>query len=77
MMRRADPSIQLLAAALPDLDWTLNLLRTAGNFLDMVSIHGYYDPLWQKNDPSELHDLYAAHPTDRSSDPRYRTGDCL
>ena len=53
MMRRVDPSIQLLAAALPDLDWTLNLLRTAGSFLDMVSIHGYYDPLWQKNQPSD------------------------
>jgi alpha-L-arabinofuranosidase len=53
MMRRVDPSIRLLAAALPDLDWTLNLLRTAGSFLDMVSIHGYYDPLWQKNQPSD------------------------
>lgn len=52
MMRRVDPSIQLLAAALADLDWTLNLLRTAGAYLDMVSIHGYYDPLWQKNEPS-------------------------
>jgi alpha-L-arabinofuranosidase len=53
MMKRADPSIHLLAAALPDLDWTLNLLRTAGNFLDMVSIHGYYDALWQKNQPAD------------------------
>jgi len=53
MMRRVDPSIHLLAAALPDLDWTLNLLRTAGSFLDMVSIHGYYDPLWQNNQPSD------------------------
>lgn len=53
MMRRADPAVRLLAAALPDLDWTLNLLRTAGPFLDMVSIHGYYDALWQKNEPSD------------------------
>ena len=52
MMKRVDPSIRLLAAALPDLDWTLNLLRTAGPLLDMVSIHGYYDPLWQKDEPS-------------------------
>lgn len=53
MMRRVDPSIQLLAAALPDLDWTLNLLRTAGSFLNMVSIHGYYDSLWNQNSPSD------------------------
>jgi len=52
MMKRVDPSIRLLAAALPDLDWTLNLLRQAGSFLDMVSIHGYYDPHWQKDEPS-------------------------
>jgi alpha-L-arabinofuranosidase len=56
MMRRADPSIQLLVAALPDLDWTLNLLRQAGNLIDMVSIHGYYDPLWQKDQPSSFLD---------------------
>ena len=52
MMKRADPSIHLLAAALPDVDWTLNLLRQAGDLLDMVSIHAYYDPLWQKDEPS-------------------------
>jgi alpha-L-arabinofuranosidase len=52
MMKRVDPSICLLAAALPDLDWTLNLLRQAGSWLDMVSIHGYYDPLWQKDEPA-------------------------
>ncbi len=52
MMRRVDPGIQLLAAALPDLDWTLNLLRKAGGYLDMVSIHGYYDGLWQNDQPS-------------------------
>jgi alpha-N-arabinofuranosidase len=53
MMKRVDPSIRLLAAALPDVDWTLNLLRAAGKYLDMVSIHGYYDPLWQKDEPSD------------------------
>jgi alpha-N-arabinofuranosidase len=53
MMKRVDPSIRLLAAALADVDWTLNLLRQAGQYLDMVSIHGYYDPLWQKDEPSD------------------------
>ncbi len=53
MMKRADPSIKLLAAALPDVDWTLNLLKQAGQYLDDVSIHGYWDPLWQKDQPSD------------------------
>jgi alpha-N-arabinofuranosidase len=51
MMRRVDPSIVLSAAALPDLDWTLALLRAAGRYLDLVSIHDYWDPLWQKDEP--------------------------
>jgi alpha-N-arabinofuranosidase len=53
MMKRVDPSIKLLAAALPDLDWTLNLLKHAGQYLDYVSIHGYWDPLWQNDQPSD------------------------
>jgi alpha-N-arabinofuranosidase len=53
MMKQVDPSIVLLAAALPDVDWTLNLLREAGPLLDMVSIHGYYDPLWREDKPSD------------------------
>ena len=53
MMRQVDPSIKLLAAALPDLDWTLNLLRHAGKYLDMVSIHGYWDKLHSKNEPAD------------------------
>mgnify|MGYP000235739027 CR=1 FL=1 len=51
MMRRVDPGIVLSAAALPDLDWTLALLRAAGRYLDLVSIHDYWDPLWQKDAP--------------------------
>ncbi len=53
MMKRVDPSIRLLAAALADVDWTLNLLRQAGKYLDMVSIHGYYDRLSQQDSPSD------------------------
>ena len=52
MMKRVDPSIKLLAAALPDVDWTLGLLRCAGQFLDYVSVHGYWDPLWEADRPS-------------------------
>ena len=43
MMLRVDPTLELSAAALDDLDWNLNLLRTAGNYLDWIYIHGYWD----------------------------------
>jgi alpha-N-arabinofuranosidase len=52
MMRAVDPNIQLLAAATADRDWTLPLLKTAGALLNYVSIHGYFDPLWARNEPA-------------------------
>ena len=42
MMRGADRRIYLLAAATPNENWTLPLLKTAGYLLDYVSIHDYY-----------------------------------
>ena len=53
MMKRVDPSIKLLVAALPDPGWTLPLLRAAGHLLDFVSIHDYWDPLGTENNPSD------------------------
>jgi alpha-L-arabinofuranosidase len=53
MMKSVDPSTRLLAAALPDVDWTLGLLRRAGRYLDYVSIHYYGDPLWRDDKPSD------------------------
>jgi alpha-N-arabinofuranosidase len=52
MMRRVDESAVLLTAARSDLEWTLPLLEAAGPYLDMVSIHGYWDVLNQVNEPS-------------------------
>ena len=43
MMLRVDPSIELSAASIADLDWNLELFRRAGQYLDWVSIHGYWD----------------------------------
>lgn len=48
-MKAADPTIQLSAAALPSREWTLPLLQAAGDYLDYISIHGYWLPLWQEN----------------------------
>lgn len=50
MMKRADPSIELSAAAVGDLEWNINLLRSAGERLSWLSLHQYWDGLWQKND---------------------------
>lgn len=52
MMRRVDESAVLLTAARSDLEWTLPLLEAAGPYLDLVSIHGYWDVLNQVNEPS-------------------------
>jgi len=43
MMLRVDPTLELSAASIDNLDWNLNLFRTAGQYLDWVSIHGYWD----------------------------------
>ena len=49
-MKAADPHIQLTAAALPSREWTLPLLKLAGQYLDYISIHSYWLGLWQEND---------------------------
>ncbi|MDH2444065.1 alpha-L-arabinofuranosidase C-terminal domain-containing protein [Amnibacterium sp. CER49] len=59
MMRRTDPSVTLMTAALDDLDWTLPLLRSAGKYLDLVSIHGYWDRLDSVNEPSGYEEVMA------------------
>ena len=49
MMQAVDADIKLFAAALPDEKWTLPLLQTAGQWLDYVSIHGYWNKLYAEN----------------------------
>jgi len=48
-MKAVDPDIQLSAAALPNRDWTLPLLKMAGDYLDYISIHQYWLSLWGDN----------------------------
>lgn len=43
MMKRVDPTIELSAAALADMDWNTQILKNAGERLDWLSIHGYWD----------------------------------
>ena len=41
MMLRVDPTLELSAASIDNLDWNMNLLRNNGKFLDWISIHTY------------------------------------
>ncbi|SHN23433.1 alpha-L-arabinofuranosidase C-terminal domain-containing protein [Gracilibacillus kekensis] len=50
MMKHVDPQVELSAAALPDVDWNLNLLKHCGEFLDWISIHEYWDMVPEVND---------------------------
>jgi alpha-N-arabinofuranosidase len=49
MMKRVDPEMELSAAALVDLDWNLNLLKSCGERLDWISIHSYWDGINDTN----------------------------
>lgn len=49
ILKHIDPSCSLSAAALDDLDWNVNLLRTCWERLDWISLHGYWDHIWETN----------------------------
>lgn len=50
MLKHVDPTIQLSAAALADVDWNMNLLKHCGQFLDWISLHEYWDMVPQVNE---------------------------
>ena len=50
MIKHVDPTTELTAAALTDLDWNINLLKKCGERLDWISIHKYWDGIHQTND---------------------------
>jgi len=48
MMRAVDSDLKILAAATVSGNWTPPMLKAAGKYLDYISIHGYWDRLWQR-----------------------------
>lgn len=52
MMKHVDPTIELSAAALADINWNINLLKHCGPFLDWISIHQYWDMMPEQNNPA-------------------------
>ncbi|HIA47037.1 MAG TPA: hypothetical protein EYN96_03485, partial [Candidatus Hydrogenedentes bacterium] len=53
LMLAADPSIRLFAPVLNDSTWAMPTLDVAGQWLNYVSIHGYWDALWFDPKPSD------------------------
>jgi alpha-N-arabinofuranosidase len=51
-MRSVTKDAKLFAAATSDKNWTLPLLKAAAPWLDYISIHGYWDPLYHRNNPA-------------------------
>jgi alpha-L-arabinofuranosidase len=49
LMRAADPSIILAAAATKREDWSLPLLAAAGKHLEYIAVHEYWLGYWSKN----------------------------
>jgi len=48
MMRAVDSDLKILAAATVTGNWTPPMLKDAGKYLNYISIHGYWDALWQR-----------------------------
>ena len=59
MMRHVDPTAELSAAAIPDTAWTMNLLRTCGEYIDWISIHEYWDMMPEVNAPASYEQCMA------------------
>lgn len=59
MIKHVDPETELTAAALTDLDWNINLLKTSGQFLDWISIHKYWDDVHETNDLADYETVMA------------------
>ncbi|RAK07202.1 hypothetical protein C8C77_11742 [Halanaerobium saccharolyticum] len=59
MIKHIDPETELLAAALPDLEWNINLLKNCGDFLDWISIHEYWDMAPEENNLADYEQYMA------------------
>ena len=49
LINHVDPDVSLTAAALGDIDWDLNLLRSAHERLEWISLHQYWDAIHSTN----------------------------
>lgn len=61
MMKRVDPDIKLSVASIPDLDWNVRVLKSAGGLLDWISIHGYWSFASEAGEFENDYDAIIAH----------------
>lgn len=59
MIKHVDPTTELTAAALTDIDWNIRLLKNSGQFLDWISIHEYWDGIHQDNNYADYEQTMA------------------
>ena len=59
MMKHVDPTTELSAAALTDIEWNTHLLKMASDHLNWISIHGYWDGLWENDSPANYEQCMA------------------
>ncbi|MGI6689582.1 MAG: alpha-L-arabinofuranosidase C-terminal domain-containing protein [Christensenellales bacterium] len=59
LISHVDPDAQLSAAALDDVNWNVKLLSQAGERLQWISIHSYWDGLWQVDEPATYEEVCA------------------
>ena len=52
MMKHVDPTAELSAATLADPAWNMNLLQHAGQYLDWISLHEYWDMMPEVQNPA-------------------------
>ena len=50
LMKHVDPTVELSAAALDDLDWNVNLLKRCAGYIDWISLHRYWNLMPEVND---------------------------
>lgn len=59
MIKHVDPTTELTAAALADINWNIHLLESSGQFLDWISIHEYWDGIHNDNNYADYEQVMA------------------
>lgn len=59
MIKHVDPTTELTAAALADINWNIHLLENSGQFLDWISIHEYWDAIHNDNNYADYEQVMA------------------
>lgn len=59
LIKHVDPTVQLSAAALSDVEWNLSLLQHCAPYLDWISLHEYWDFMPEVQNPASYEECMA------------------